>query len=78
MLETWLLLLLEQYRENVLDFDAEAAQVWGRLRVPDPAHALDKQIAAIALVNDLVVVTRNTADFEGTGVRLVNPFEKAG
>lgn len=76
MLETWLLLLLEQYRENVLDFDAEAAQVWGRLRVPNPEHALDKQIAAIALVNDLVVVTRNTTDFAGTGVRLVNPFEQ--
>lgn len=76
MLETWLLLLLEQYRENVLDFDAEAAQVWGRLRVPNAEYALDKQIAAIALVNDLVVVTRNTTDFAGTGVRLVNPFEQ--
>lgn len=75
MLEAWLLLVLEQYRDNVLDFDAEAAQVWGRLRVPHPGHALDKQIAAIALVNDLTVVTRNTPDFEGTGVQLVDPFE---
>jgi predicted nucleic acid-binding protein len=43
-------------------------------RVPNPEHELDKQIAAIALVNDLMVVTRNTADFEGTGVKLMNPF----
>lgn len=77
ILEAWLVLLLEQYRDSVLEFDAEAAQVWGRLRVPNLEHALDKQIAAIALVNDLVVVTRNTADFEGTGVRLVDPFSNA-
>ena len=60
--------------ENILAFDANAAQVWGRLRVPRAGHELDKQIAAIALVNDLTIVTRNTADFDGTGARLINPF----
>jgi hypothetical protein len=43
--------------DSILAFDAEAAQVWGRLRVPHPEHILVKQIAAIALVNDLSVVT---------------------
>ena len=47
---------------------------WGRLRVPHAEHELDKQIAAIALVNDLTVVTRNTDDFAASGVRLLNPF----
>jgi predicted nucleic acid-binding protein len=74
LLEEWLTLVLDQFADNILVLDAEAGQVWGRLRVPDPDHALDKQIAAIALVNDLTVVTRNTADFAGTGVRLKNPF----
>jgi len=75
-LETWLESVVEQFRERILPLDADAAQVWGRLRVPDPGHALDKQIAAIALVNDdLTLVTRNVADFEGLGVRLKNPFE---
>ena len=73
-LEGWLGDLLEQFAANVLVFDADAAQVWGRLRVPNPENLLDKQIAAIALVNDLTVVTRNTADFAGTSVRLMNPF----
>jgi toxin FitB len=74
LLEGWLQATLEDFADRVLSFDTDAAQVWGRLRVPDPAHELDKQIAATALVNDLTVVTRNTADFERTGVRLMNPF----
>jgi predicted nucleic acid-binding protein len=74
LLESWLTTVLNEFAENILPFDADAAQVWGRLRVPDPAHGIDKQIAAIALVNDLTVVTRNAADFAGTGVKLKNPF----
>ena len=73
-LETWLATVLRDYQDRILALDAVAAQVWGRLRVPHPEHELDKQIAAIALVNDLTVVTRNTPHFESTGTRLVNPF----
>ena len=73
-LETWLTRLVESFGERILAFDADAAQVWGRLRVPDPSHALVKQIAAIALVNDLTLVTRNLADFQGLGLRLRDPF----
>jgi predicted nucleic acid-binding protein len=74
-LEKWLTTVLADFSGNILPFDAEAAQVWGALRVPDPSHELDKQIAAIALVNDLTVVTRNTGDFAGTGAKLKNPFQ---
>ena len=71
LLERWLERLIEQYSENILPFDAEAAQVWGRLRVLHPDNALDKQIAATALGNDLVLITRNVKHFAGTGVRLL-------
>lgn len=74
LLETWLVSLLQRFADNILAFDADAAQVWGRLRVPRPDHEIDKRIAAIALVNDLTVVTRDTADFTATGVRLLDPF----
>jgi len=73
-LEHWLAVLLEAYGDRVLALDAEAAQLWGQLRVPHPEHALDKQIAAIALLHDLTVVTGNTGDFLATGVALLNPF----
>jgi hypothetical protein len=74
LLEQWLQEVCVDYRQHILAFDAEAAQIWGRLRVPHPENPLDKQIAATALLYDLTLVTRNTSDFTGTGVRLINPF----
>jgi toxin FitB len=75
LLEAWLGSVVESFGQRILAFDTDAAQVWGHLRAPDPAHALDKQIAAIALVNDLTLVTRNVSDFAGSGVKLANPFQ---
>ena len=75
-LEKWLDQLLGDYEDRVLDITADIAQLWGRLRVPHPENALDKQIAATALIYDLTVVTRNHKDFSKTGVRLLNPFKQ--
>lgn len=74
LLEAWLDALLRDYQDRVLTFDADAAQVWGRLNAARPQHLIDKQIAAIALINDLTLVTRNAGDFADTGVKLRNPF----
>ena len=74
LLERWLGKLLADFGDSVLAFDADAAQVWGRLRVPQPENPLDKQIAATALIHDLVLVTRNVKHFAATGVKLFNPF----
>src|SRR5258708_2686845 len=73
-LDPRLTMILDQYRDNSLPFEADATQVCGPLRVRIPVNRLDNQIAEIALVNAMAVVTRNTADFEGTGVKLINPF----
>jgi len=66
-LEQWLAEVLQTYGDRVLDLDGDAAQIWGRLRVPNPYNAIDKQIAAIALLHDLTVVTRNIDDFAYCG-----------
>ncbi|MBE9067067.1 type II toxin-antitoxin system VapC family toxin [Leptolyngbya cf. ectocarpi LEGE 11479] len=76
LLETWLQTILNHYADQILDFTATEAQVWGRLRVPVANNAIDKQIAATALTYGLTLVTRNIKDFAGTGVPLLNPFEK--
>jgi predicted nucleic acid-binding protein len=75
LLEQWLEELLTEFGESILDINHDIAQLWGRLRVPHPQNTLDKQIAATALIYDLIVVTRNIKDFSGTGVQLLNPFE---
>ena len=71
-LEKWLDLVVANYDDRILSFDEECAQVWGRLMSPHHQHPIDKQIAAIALIHDLTVVTRNVgcspkklADFQG-------------
>jgi predicted nucleic acid-binding protein len=74
LLEDWLQSIVQDYGDQILSLDADVAQVWGRLRVPRYENALDKQIAATALVYDLTLVTRNTKDFMTTGVRVLNPF----
>lgn len=73
-LEQWLNIIIDEYDEHILEFSQEAAQIWGALRVPHYENALDKQIAATALVYDLWVVTRNIEDFKTTGVKVINPF----
>lgn len=73
-LETWLDDVVTHYADRILDLDLDCGQVWGKLMAPNPQHPVDKQIASIALIHDLTVVTRNVADFKNLGVRLANPF----
>lgn len=73
-LESWLAAVLAEFGDWILDIDSDIAQAWGALRSPHPENALDKMIAATALVHDLCVVTRNTRHFAPTGVDVLNPF----
>jgi toxin FitB len=73
-LERWLRQVTTVYADRILPLDEDVAHVWGRLRVPNAENPLDKQIAATALIHDLIVVSRNVAHYSPTGVRVVNPF----
>lgn len=73
-LEQWLHRMTESFADRILPVDAEVANVWGRLNVPDPLPAVDGLLAATALVHGLTLVTRNTRDLARSGVRLMDPF----
>jgi len=74
-LDQWLERILVDYADSILGVDGEVARVWGSLRAPHSQHALDKLIAATALLYDLTVVTRNQTDFEPSMRAVLNPFE---
>lgn len=76
-LERWLAEIQSALEGSILSFEADAADLWGRLRVPHPENPLDKQIAATALIYDLTVVTRNVDHFAPNGVRVYNPFAES-
>ena len=61
---------------RLLAVDVAIALRSAALLVPDPKPFRDGLIAATALVHSLVVVTRNLADFEATGVPLLNPWQQ--
>jgi len=73
----------EDFTDRCLPFDYDAALAYARV-VPErnrqgrPINIEDAQIAAIAIVADLTLVTRNTKDFSGIkGLRLTNPWMAA-
>ncbi len=75
MFRTWLdTHVLPAFADRILPVDVSVAQRSARLHVPDPRPLRDTLIAATALVHGMVVVSRNVADFEPMGVRVVDPW----
>ncbi len=67
--------VLPEFLDRTLPVDAAVALRCAPLHVPDPRSERDALIAATALVHGMTVVTRNVADFEATGVPLLNPWD---
>lgn len=61
---------------RILPVDAPVADRWGRLvaAAGRPLPAIDSLLAATALAHDLVLVTRNSRDFSGLPLQLMNPW----
>lgn len=69
-----------QFKQRIVAFDEPAALQWGAMMGENDAMgetlpAADAQIAAVAIVNKLTVVTRNVNDFERMLDVVINPFE---
>jgi len=67
--------VLPAFAGRILPFDTAVAQRCAALHVPDPRPAMDSLIAATALVHGMTLVTRNVADFQSSGVTIINPWE---
>jgi len=73
-------LLSDDFQERVLPFDEPAASqyaeiVSSRERLGRAIGVADAQIAAICRATGATLATRNTSDFEVTGIELINPWK---
>jgi len=68
--------LPEWFGSRVLSVDADVAEKWGRLQADAqrPVPAIDSLLAATALHHELRIVTRNSKDFDYTGLEIINPW----
>lgn len=78
-LERGFRLVRTAFTGRILDFDDEAAILYGRVMgrrrsLGRPLGVLDGQIAAIASAHGATVATRNVRDFEDCGLEIINPF----
>lgn len=77
LLRSWLQVCVRSaFRDRILTVDGNVAVCSAKLHVPDPKPFRDGLIAATALVHGMTLVTRNSCDFERTGVMLLDPWKK--
>ena len=75
-LQHWLeLILLPDFNHRILGIDLQTAIKAAEFRELHNLTPYDSLIAATAAVHNLTLATRNTSDFESTGIKLVNPWE---
>ena len=70
----------EDFAGRILPFGSDAAAPYARIaaarrRAGHPISHFDAQIAAIAHSAGAAVATRNVSDFDGCGVKVINPWE---
>lgn len=76
-------MLDEDFRGRILPFDRVAARAYAviaaeRRAAGRPISQFDCQIAAIARTHEAAVATRNTGDFEGCGIAVIDPWRQSG
>ena len=73
-LAEWLRKLRRDFSDRILPISDRVAIEWGRIAALRPRGDADGLIAGTAKVHDLILVTRNVADFDDAGVSIVDPW----
>jgi predicted nucleic acid-binding protein len=63
------------FEGRILSVDGPVALCCAALHIPAPRSDRDALIAATGITHAMPIVTRNVADFEPTGVQIINPWE---
>lgn len=67
-------IVLPFFKDRVLPVDLPVVLRYAATSVPDRRPERDGLIGATAHVHNMVLVTRNVADFSGSDVRILNPW----
>ena len=70
----------EAFNDRIYSFDEEAAYIYGEIvekreKEGFNTDAVDLMIGAIVKSHNASIATRNTKDFEGCGIKIINPWE---
>jgi toxin FitB len=71
--------LKNRFQSRIISIDMRVSILWGKIQClaeknGKPMPPIDSLIAATGIAYDLTVVTRNAADMEQSGVKLLNPW----
>ena len=77
-MQAWLNRLVDAMEGRILNFNPSVATVWGRQeaefsRKGCPMPMPDSFIAATARRHNLIIATRNVADYTRPGLKVMNP-----
>jgi len=72
--------LMARFAGRIVSIDAATMYLWGSLvarleAAGQPIGVMDSLILASAVQHNLIIVTRNTADFTPSGAQVINPWD---
>jgi predicted nucleic acid-binding protein len=80
-LMTWMnTAVKERFQDRILPITTQTMLTWGTITARlekngQPMPVMDLFIAAAAIEHNLILVTRNVADFTKCGTQIINPWE---
>ena len=71
--------LKKRFKNRIINFDLKTAAIWGKIQANSELSGhkmpvIDSLIAATGILNNLIIVTRNTKDMGNREVELFNPW----